>query len=211
MSEIETNENLIRQQQQIMRTQYPRLADETIPEDEPTPAVRESSRLGLTLSRRSSPPSSRRPSMSRRSSTTASNQPESMATMGLPSRPQSPERTARVAVSQPRSGPSRTTQGMFQARTSTSSYPNPSVSPETGKWKPVHQWSPMYDMMYAKRCMAVLLSKSPHKTNLVIMRGKQWMIDWATGALSRVEPPGYLEMDLVGPWGLSPGGLIVRT
>ena len=51
----------------------------------------------------------------------------------------------------------------------------------------------MYDMMYAKRCMAVLTSRSPRKSNLVIMKGKQWIVDWATGAFTRCEPPDYGE------------------
>lgn len=49
----------------------------------------------------------------------------------------------------------------------------------------------MYDMMYAKRCMAVLTSRSPRKSNFVIARGKQWVVDWATGTLTMEEPPDY--------------------
>ena len=50
-------------------------------------------------------------------------------------------------------------------------------------------------MMYAKRCMAILTHRSPRKSNLVIMKGKQWIVDWATGALTRCEPPDYGELD----------------
>lgn len=60
-------------------------------------------------------------------------------------------------------------------------------------------------MIYAKRCMAVLLSNTPRKTNLVIMRGRQWIVDWATGKLTRWEPPAYdppAYVELVGPWGV---------
>jgi len=49
-------------------------------------------------------------------------------------------------------------------------------------------------MMYAKRCMAVLTHRSPRKSNLVIMKGKRWMVDWATGRLERCEPPDYGEV-----------------
>jgi hypothetical protein len=49
-------------------------------------------------------------------------------------------------------------------------------------------------MMYAKRCMAILTHRSPRKSNLVIMKGKQWIVDWATGSLTRCEPPDYGEL-----------------
>ena len=71
----------------------------------------------------------------------------------------------------------------------------PSVSPETGKWQPDHGWSARKDMIYAKHCMAILLARSPRKSNLVIMNGKQWLVDWDTGELTRCEPPNYDEMD----------------
>jgi hypothetical protein len=71
----------------------------------------------------------------------------------------------------------------------------PSISPETGKWQPEHGWSARKDMIYAKHCMAILLSESPRKWNLIIMNGKQWAVDWATGVLTRCEPPGYEEID----------------
>jgi hypothetical protein len=65
-------------------------------------------------------------------------------------------------------------------------------------------------MMYAKRCMAILTSRSPRKTNLVIMKGKQWIIDWATGALTRCEPPGYGEVEYNGRIRFAPDGALVR-
>lgn len=52
--------------------------------------------------------------------------------------------------------------------------------------------------MYAKRCMAVLTSRSPRKSNVVIMEGKQWTVDWETGTLTRCEPPDYGECIGVG-------------
>lgn len=73
------------------------------------------------------------------------------------------------------------------------STPNPSISAD-GKWRPTHHWTHFYDMMYAKRCMAILTHRSPRKSNLVIMKGKQWIVDWATGALTRCEPPDYGEL-----------------
>lgn len=72
---------------------------------------------------------------------------------------------------------------------------NPSIDTETGKWRPNHQWSAMYDLVYAKRCMAVLTLRSPRKSKYVIIRGKQWIVDWETGALTRVEPPDYGEVE----------------
>jgi hypothetical protein len=91
---------------------------------------------------------------------------------------------------------------------------NPDITPD-GKWRPVHNWTSRHDLVYAKRCMAVLLSNTPRKTNLVIMRGRQWIVDWATGALTRWEPPAYdppLYTELVGPWQvLGPTGSFLRT
>ena len=49
----------------------------------------------------------------------------------------------------------------------------------------------MYDMIYAKRCMAVLTSRSPRKSNFVIAKGTQWVVDWATGTLTMEGPPDY--------------------
>jgi hypothetical protein len=74
---------------------------------------------------------------------------------------------------------------------STDNPSNPSLSPETGKWRPEHEWSAMKDMMYAKRCMATLLLRSPRKSNLVIVEGKQWIANWETGVLMRCQPPEY--------------------
>ncbi|KUI64690.1 hypothetical protein VM1G_00231 [Cytospora mali] len=85
-------------------------------------------------------------------------------------------------------------------RLSTSSYPNESVEPETGKWRPRHLWSSTHDMVYAKLCYAVLLFKSPRKSNFVIFKGQRWHIDWSTGQMSRVQPPSYGEPEFWGPW-----------
>lgn len=64
---------------------------------------------------------------------------------------------------------------------------NPSIT-DSGKWMPRHQWTPFYDMLYAKRCMAILTSRSPRKSNLVILNGKRWTIDWSTGRLKAWRP-----------------------
>ncbi|KAF8851985.1 hypothetical protein BDZ45DRAFT_717165 [Acephala macrosclerotiorum] len=83
--------------------------------------------------------------------------------------------------------------------------PNPNITSD-GKWRPQHQWTHFYDMMYAKRCMAVLTHRSPRKSNLVIMKGKRWVVDWATGKLEREGPPDYGEVvdggDFVVEWAI---------
>ncbi|ELR05951.1 hypothetical protein VC83_08204 [Pseudogymnoascus destructans] len=59
-----------------------------------------------------------------------------------------------------------------------------------GKWRPIHNWSPMYDLIYAKRCMATLLNGSPRKGPFVIMQGERWVVDWETGKCARWVPKG---------------------
>ncbi|KHN99613.1 Pleckstrin-domain containing protein [Metarhizium album ARSEF 1941] len=55
-------------------------------------------------------------------------------------------------------------------RLSTSSYPNPSVDPHTGKWFPEHRWSNAHDLLYAKLCYSNLLFRSPRKSNYIISK-----------------------------------------
>ncbi|KAK6088351.1 ph domain-containing protein [Seiridium cupressi] len=86
------------------------------------------------------------------------------------------------------------------SRLSTTSYPNESLNPETGKWRPRHEWTAAHDMVYAKLCYAVLLFRSPRKSNYVIAKGKKWFVDWTTGRMIRVLPPGYFDHEVVGPW-----------
>lgn len=74
------------------------------------------------------------------------------------------------------------------------------VEPGTGKWRPRHLWSTTHDMVYAKLCYAVLLFKSPRKSNFVIFKGQRWHIDWSTGQMSRIQPPSYGEPEFWGPW-----------
>ncbi|KAA8568646.1 hypothetical protein EYC84_007657 [Monilinia fructicola] len=88
--------------------------------------------------------------------------------------------------------------------------PSHSFCPETGKWRPEHAWSPKYDMIYARRCMAVLTSRSPRKSNYLIMKGKEWIVDWSTGSLIRCEPPAYGE-DYCGAWKIGYNGLPVKA
>lgn len=84
-------------------------------------------------------------------------------------------------------------------RMSTTSYPNENIN-EHGKWSPEHRWTSTHDMVYAKLCYAVLLFKSPRKSNFIIVKGKRWFVDWATGQMNRVLPPSYDEPEFWGPW-----------
>lgn len=86
------------------------------------------------------------------------------------------------------------------SRLSTTSYANEAIVPETGKWLPRHQWTTAHDMVYAKLCYAVLLFRSPRKSNYVIAKGKKWFVDWTTGRMIRVLPPGYFEHEVTGPF-----------
>lgn len=79
-------------------------------------------------------------------------------------------------------------------------YSNESINPETGKWAPRLEWTAKHDNIYAKLCYGVLLFKSPRKSNYVVCRGRQWYVDWATGRMVRVLPPGYDDVELCGPW-----------
>ncbi|KAJ4416415.1 hypothetical protein N0V82_006757 [Gnomoniopsis sp. IMI 355080] len=85
-------------------------------------------------------------------------------------------------------------------RFSTASTKNDDLDQGTGKWRPRHLWSTTHDMVYAKLCYAVLLFKSPRKSNFVIFKGQRWHIDWSTGQMSRVQPPSYGEPEFWGPW-----------
>ncbi|ATY66799.1 PH domain containing [Cordyceps militaris] len=84
-------------------------------------------------------------------------------------------------------------------RLSTTSYHNASIDPFSGKWFPEHKWSEAHDMLYAKLCYSNLLFRSPRRSNYIISKGKQWFVDWASGRMVRVLPPGYGE-DVCGPW-----------
>jgi len=90
--------------------------------------------------------------------------------------------------------------GLASPRFSTASTRNDDVDQLTGKWRPRHLWSTTHDMVYAKLCYAVLLFKSPRKSNFVIFKGQRWRIDWQTGQMSRVQPPSYGQPEFWGPW-----------
>lgn len=85
-------------------------------------------------------------------------------------------------------------------RFSLASTRNNDVEQGTGKWRPRHLWSSTHDMVYAKLCYAVLLFKSPRKSNFVIFKGQRWYIDWSTGQMSRVQPPSYGQPEFGSPW-----------
>jgi len=77
-----------------------------------------------------------------------------------------------------------------------STEPRDNTSPNLtsdGKWHPTHNWTQFYDMMYAKRCMAVLTDKSPRKSNLAVVKGKLWVVDWGTGQLMECREAGLLD------------------
>ncbi|KAG9233597.1 hypothetical protein BJ875DRAFT_505277 [Amylocarpus encephaloides] len=84
-------------------------------------------------------------------------------------------------------GPQSHSHSSSSTSTHSSITSNPSLT-ESGKWRPTHQWTPFYDMLYAKRCMAILTSRSPRKSNLVILKGRRWVVDWETGRLRAWRP-----------------------
>jgi len=94
----------------------------------------------------------------------------------------------------------RNDQPPINPRLSMTSYPNEHVNPDTGKWTPHNKWTETHDQLYAKLCYAVLLFKSPRKSNYVVMDGRRWYVDWGSGRMIRVLPPAYGEVALFGPW-----------
>ncbi|RBQ83617.1 hypothetical protein VDGD_05930 [Verticillium dahliae] len=63
-----------------------------------------------------------------------------------------------------------------------------------GKWAPPREtWDPVDDMRYARLCFAILLYRSPRKSEFVIRGGTRWTINWETGRKVRVFPPRYGE------------------
>lgn len=61
------------------------------------------------------------------------------------------------------------------------------------KWRPRHEWTTTHDMIYAKLCYSLLLFRSPRKSNYVVVQGHKWCVDWTTGRMVRVLPPGYFD------------------
>ncbi|KAK8034766.1 PH domain-containing protein [Apiospora rasikravindrae] len=57
-------------------------------------------------------------------------------------------------------------------------------------------------MIYAKLCYSPLLFRSPRKSNYVVVQGSKWCVDWTTGRMVRVLPPGYFDSEAaVTNWG----------
>ncbi|KAK4455937.1 hypothetical protein QBC34DRAFT_4597 [Podospora aff. communis PSN243] len=94
----------------------------------------------------------------------------------------------------------RNNQPPIMGRLSMPTYPNEHIDPDTGKWTPRTVWTEKHDLFYAKLCYAVLLFKSPRKSNYVVMDGRRWYVDWKSGRMIRLLPPAYGEVDLFGPW-----------
>ncbi|KAI0997494.1 hypothetical protein K3495_g10693 [Podosphaera aphanis] len=58
---------------------------------------------------------------------------------------------------------------------------------EDGKWRPLHcNWTALYDIAYAIRCLNVLTTHMPRKSNIVVANEEFWVVDWSTGAMSRL-------------------------
>ncbi|KAI9645980.1 hypothetical protein NHQ30_005418 [Ciborinia camelliae] len=179
--EVQVNDELIREQQELIRRHYPNLAHAHAPEERatstPTP----------TPTTRSTPPHT--PRTPEQCITEAEAAVDALREMGLIG-------------------------GVPRRRLLRRRIPNPTPShsfcPETGKWRPQHAWSPRYDMMYARKCMAILTNRSPRKSNYLIMKGKQWIVDWSTGSLTRCEPPEYGE-EYCGSWKIGNNGTPVKA
>lgn len=167
--ELTHNTEMVREQFEIIRRQYPGLADMEEPGTEVGQAAIVEALTGLREVGLIQVPS-----------------PINTATINAATRTTSMPTTP---TARPRS-PS-----LELTRATTTPSLNPSIDLETGKWRPEHNWSAMYDMIYAKRCSPVLNAKSPRKSNFIIMKGKRWLVDWATGHLTRVEPPAYGEIE----------------
>lgn len=155
---LERNVDLIRQQQEIISSQFPRLGETPVPEEassaEQTPPTPQAT-----------PPSRPMPLRNR----------SSMVPLAM---------------------------GVCTAESTLSDPPHPSISPSTGKWAPQTPSSPWSELQYAKRCMGILTLRTPRKSNLVIMKGKRFVIDWATGRLTRWVPPATEELPQYGELGL---------
>jgi hypothetical protein len=46
----------------------------------------------------------------------------------------------------------------------------------------------MYDLVYAKRCMHVLLAKTPRQTPVAVWKGERWVVDWSSGKVEKYRP-----------------------
>lgn len=196
ISAVPINTALVREQEEIISTQFPRLAERRTNEivsAEATYTSDQEDAIEEMESASSSPRISRHVSL--RSSTSSpalrNTDPRPSPTSRSSSDP-TPLMSSRSALlSRARTGVQSSS--FLPAASSSVRTRNPNITSD-GKWRPRHQWTHVYDMMYAKRCMAILTHRSPRKSNLVIMKGKQWIVDWATGRLERCEPPDYREV-----------------
>ncbi|KAK2629084.1 hypothetical protein QTJ16_002187 [Diplocarpon rosae] len=179
--------NLVREQEEIISTQFPQLADTETPAND-TATNSSQGEIDTVAEEIEETESSSTPP-----ATTAPSPLQSAAYFTIPR----PNPIPSPAASDSR--PSLFSRARYAIQSTThlnlaSTTPNPSVTSD-GKWRPQHQWTHFYDMLYAKRCMAILTHRSPRKSNLMILMGKQWVVDWGTGKLERCSPPDYGEID----------------
>lgn len=195
ISRMANNEEVMSVQRYIMSTQFPRLADR-----QPGTQVAESPRMAFLRSRAES-----EPLRSRSISSATSVQ------SGEASRPTLTRTTS--AAESLSSSSSSSTSTLNQSPSSPPQDLHPSISPETGKWEPEQNWTQQYDLLMAKRCMAVLLKKSKRKSDVVIMKGQEWFIYWETGRLDKVGLPSYTDLSAFeadGVWMLERGERVVN-
>ncbi|CZS93178.1 hypothetical protein WAI453_000873 [Rhynchosporium graminicola] len=180
---VQLNANLVREQEEIISSQFPQLSRPDSAEDAGHGALStvplDNETIAEETESSSTPPSMMTPSPS-----------QSMASLAIPTPISRAASTSRPTILSRARHAIQTTAHLNLTPT----VPNPSITPD-GKWRPQHQWTHFYDMLYAKRCMAILTQRSPRKSNLVIMMGKQWVVDWATGKLERCQPPDYGELE----------------
>jgi len=109
--------------------------------------------------------------------------------------PRPPEPSAREQRARARAAAEATT------RLATTPYAFARADAGPGKWAPLHTWTGAHDMVYARLCYAVLNFGSPRRSKYIIVGGRQWAVDWTTGAMARVSPPRYGETEpLTGPF-----------
>ncbi|QSZ30653.1 hypothetical protein DSL72_000211 [Monilinia vaccinii-corymbosi] len=197
--EVQVDDELLREQQEeLIRTHYPNLIIRNSPQERATtPTSRPVTALPVTRFT----PSAMRPTTS-------------LTRLTPPQTPQTPEEGATDAESAVHALREMGFIRIHQPRIRHRRTPNPTPShrfcPHTGKWRPEHAWSSKYDLIYARKCMAILNSRSPRKSNYLIMKGKQWIVDWSTGSLTRCEPPEYGE-DYCGSWKIGHNGTPVKA
>lgn len=206
-----------------MRTQFPQLASERVERVERSerPLIGNSARTAERRRRERErerdaererqraltiPENSPRVSMSTNSSSRSSSFLEDNEHLPQPA-PPTRTNSSTSSLPAPSSGPMVRTMASRSLSETTAHTLHPSIEPETGKWQPYHQWGPLYDMQYAKRCMAILTERSPRKNNFLVMKGRLWVVDWATGRVERLEPPAYGEIDSFSSKGRRPDKL----